>query len=155
MIRVVAIVGSRRYVQIHRVVEFVDRLSIKYPDCVVVSGGAEGVDYWAESTARATGLDVISYRPYEYTNMKYEREFSIETLTFGERAQEIVVAKKRRISPPWFRTYGQAAFHRNGWIVDDGTEVVAFWDGSSRGTQDSMTKARKLGKEPHVFQHAA
>jgi len=44
-------------------------------------------------------------------------------------------------------THGRSAgFIRNGDIVKDSDQVVAFWDGESRGTRDTITKARKAGK---------
>src|SRR4051812_10396313 len=115
---IVAVVGSRKWTMLIDVQRYVERIAQKHPRAIIVSGGAEGVDRTAEEAAAALGLDVISYRPYEYENMEYKREFSIETVTKGERAQAIVVAKSRRINTPYFRTYGQAAIFRNGWIVD-------------------------------------
>ena len=53
--------------------------------------------------------------------------------------------------PDW-KTYGRRAGPlRNIKIVEDSDEVVAFWDGSSRGTQDSISKARIAGKLKAVF----
>lgn len=37
-------------------------------------------------------------------------------------------------------------FARNTLIVQDADQVVAFWDGSSRGTLDVIRKAAKAGK---------
>jgi hypothetical protein len=51
----VAIVGSRNFPHKHWVDAFVDRLQ---PDTVVISGGAKGVDTWAEKAARKRGLNV-------------------------------------------------------------------------------------------------
>lgn len=53
----VAIIGSRGYVKLHQVRAFVMGLP---EGCIVLSGGARGVDQTAEQTARARGLDVIS-----------------------------------------------------------------------------------------------
>lgn len=99
----------------------------------------------AESEAASYGLGVVSYRPYEYTNMKYQREFSIEIVTIGERAQQLVVDKSRRISPPYFGNYATAAFRRNDWIVDDAELLMAFWDGKSRGTDYTVTRSLNAG----------
>lgn len=143
---VVGIVGSREGIRQSLVQDFVIRLHEKHPTAIVVSGGAKGVDQWAEATARSRGMDLISYRPYEYENMNYEREFSIETVTEGERAMAIVVAKHRRINPPFFRTYGQACYFRNAWIVDDATEVVGFWNGKSPGTRNALELAERAAK---------
>ena len=48
--------------------------------------------------------------------------------------------------PKWEK-YGKAAgFKRNGKIVRASNRVVAFWDGRSNGTRDTITKARAEGK---------
>lgn len=143
---VVAIVGSRQDMRQSLVQDFVIRLYEKYPTAVVVSGGARGVDEWAEEAARSRGMDLISYRPYEYFNIYDKKEFSIETVTEGERAQAIVVAKHRRINPPYFSSYGKACFFRNRWIVDDATEIVAFWNTVSPGTAHTLALAKQAGK---------
>jgi hypothetical protein len=146
---VVAFVGSRDYPELSDVTVFLAKMHRKYPDAVIVSGGARGVDTAAERVADKLGYDWISYRPYEYTNMAGDPEFSIETVTKGEIAQEIVVAKSRRINPPHFKSYGQAAFFRNKWIVDDADRVVAFTTGS-RGTADTLRQARAKGIPTHI-----
>ena len=51
----IAIVGSREYPRPQDVTDYVARLPA---DTVIVSGGARGVDSWAERAARARGLAV-------------------------------------------------------------------------------------------------
>ena len=47
--------------------------------------------------------------------------------------------------PDW-KTFGKSAgFKRNSQIVNDCDLLVAFWDGVSRGTKDSMDKAAAAG----------
>jgi hypothetical protein len=49
--------------------------------------------------------------------------------------------------PDW-QTHGKkAGFLRNTQIIEACEMVVAFWDGESRGTKDSLDKAEKLGKK--------
>jgi len=49
-------------------------------------------------------------------------------------------------------THGKAAgFIRNATIVEESDKVVAFWDGVSRGTNDTIKKARSVGKLARVF----
>lgn len=53
--------------------------------------------------------------------------------------------------PEW-ELYGKrAGFMRNEMIVLHSDRVVAFWDGKSRGTKDSIDKALKAGKPLEVF----
>jgi hypothetical protein len=48
---------------------------------------------------------------------------------------------------PDYEKYGNVApLIRNSSIVEDCDKVVAFWNGESRGTLDSIIKAVKLGK---------
>lgn len=47
--------------------------------------------------------------------------------------------------PSWKDGKG-AGFARNGRIVAQSDRVVAFWDGKSRGTMDTVWKAYKSGK---------
>jgi predicted Rossmann fold nucleotide-binding protein DprA/Smf involved in DNA uptake len=148
---VVAIVGSRGWLDLQRVCRYVEKIYIKYPGAVIVSGGARGVDQAAEATAHACGLSLISYRPYEYVNMEHKPEFSIETFTGGQRAQSIVVGMKRRISPPFFPSYGQAAFFRNSWIAQDCDVLVAFHLDGSPGTARTIKVAREFGRPVFVY----
>ena len=55
----VAIVGSRTWTNWEAVRDYVNSLE---PDTVVVSGGARGVDQWAEIFANERGLETIIYR---------------------------------------------------------------------------------------------
>lgn len=50
------------------------------------------------------------------------------------------------VYPADWKTHGErAGFIRNAQIVEDCTELVAFWNGVSRGTMDSVRKARARG----------
>lgn len=49
---------------------------------------------------------------------------------------------------PDYNKFGRSApIIRNLEIVRSVDIVIAFWDGKSRGTNDAIEKARKLGKE--------
>ncbi len=152
---IVAIVGSREFVNLARVSRYVTALAAKYPDAVLVSGGARGVDTMAERTARACGLAVISYRPYSFDSIYDRTLWTIETITHGGSAQEVVVSKHRRISPPCFPSFGKAAFFRNGWIVDDADRFVAFWDGVSAGAGNAIGLANKADKPRYIYRDEA
>lgn len=53
---------------------------------------------------------------------------------------------------PDYSRYGNAApFIRNNEIVRNSDMIVAFWDGISKGTQDTINKARKAGKKVLVY----
>ena len=55
-------------------------------------------------------------------------------------------AKLTEYIPDWDRLGKGAGFVRNQKIIDDCDEVLAFWDGTSRGTRDSIKKAHAARK---------
>jgi hypothetical protein len=107
----VAIVGSRGYTNKPFVEAFVRHLS---EGSVVISGGADGPDSWAEDAARSRGLQVITY------------------------------------IPDWEGLGKKAGVVRNQKIVDEAEVLIAFWDGQSKGTADSIRRARAK-KIPVIF----
>lgn len=46
----------------------------------------------------------------------------------------------------WDLHGSRAGFLRNTTIVEKSDRIVAFWDGESRGTKDTIDKARQAGK---------
>ncbi|MBQ7821113.1 MAG: hypothetical protein IJ391_02385 [Clostridia bacterium] len=53
---------------------------------------------------------------------------------------------------PEYDKYGRGATHRrNDQIIDYAEHVIAFWDGTSRGTKSVIEKCRRLGKPLTVF----
>jgi hypothetical protein len=49
---------------------------------------------------------------------------------------------------PDYESHGRAApFVRNTQIVEASDVIIAFWDGKSTGTIDSVKKAEKMGKK--------
>ncbi len=55
------------------------------------------------------------------------------------------------IPADWKRHGRKAGPVRNAEIVERADVLVAFWDGLSRGTRDSITRARLAGKRVMVF----
>lgn len=56
-----------------------------------------------------------------------------------------------RIFPAEWSKYGKSAgFIRNQMIVDACDMVLAFWDGESKGTQDTINKAKKAKKPTFI-----
>ena len=62
---------------------------------------------------------------------RYAKENNIETLIF---------------KPDWEKHGKAAGMIRNTDIVNNAETIIAFWDGESRGTKDSISKAEKLEK---------
>lgn len=113
----VAIVGSRSFTDYRW---FCQQVSyFVQPSDVIISGGAQGVDSLAEDFAD---------------------EFEIEKKIFEADWQDFsdpCVRKKGK--------YGEynalAGFKRNSKIVKEADLVIAFWDGESTGTEDTLEKA--------------
>lgn len=53
----------------------------------------------------------------------------------------------------WHKYGKSAGYRRNAEIVDHATELVAFWDGKSKGTEHSINLARKAGKKVVVIDY--
>lgn len=69
----------------------------------------------------------------------------------------VAVEEAKRLGMPyevypadWNRYGRRAGIVRNQQIVDASIEVVAFWDGKSRGTKSTMDMARAAGKKLSV-----
>jgi hypothetical protein len=66
---IVAVYGSRNWLEPRAVASFVRGVAARYPDCILLSGGSQigrprrGVDWAAESVALDAGLRVVSLRP--------------------------------------------------------------------------------------------
>lgn len=140
----VGIVGSRGYPDLAAVEFFVRGLARKHPDAQVVSGGCRDVDITAEQTARECGLSVRSYRP-----KKRARHYVV---LIHETGRLVLPVLGENGKPLTFKTFDEAAFARNRWIAEWVDELVAYWDGRSRGTADTIEKAKAAGKQPHVYQ---
>lgn len=59
---------------------------------------------------------------------------------------------KLTIFLPQYERYGRAApILRNKQIVDYADKIIAFWDGSSRGTLSVIKYAQKIGKACEII----
>lgn len=122
--RRVAIVGSRSLndsLEAKRKVEHLVSMLDPEND-IVVTGGADGIDTFAEDAARSFGVGVLVFRPIPPPKDKRTRA-----------------------------GYIAALFERNTRIIDWSTEVHAFWDERSNGTADSINKAEKMHRLVKVW----
>ena len=70
--------------------------------------------------------------------------------SLGEKFAKIYQCKVTVFKPDW-KKYGKSAgFRRNQTIVDNCDMVLAFWDGVSRGTEDTIRKAKKARKPTFI-----
>lgn len=54
--------------------------------------------------------------------------------------------------PDWKKDGRGAGLVRNTQIISESDMVIAFWDGVSKGTMDSINKAKKMNKKVHIIQ---
>lgn len=89
-------------------------------------------------------------------NFTCDRDAGIEVIisggasgadTLAEKYADKHNIEKEIYLPDWYRFGKQAAFIRNKQIIDNCDMVLAFWDGQSKGTKDSIVRA-KLAKKP-------
>lgn len=57
------------------------------------------------------------------------------------------------LKPDWKKFGRGAGVIRNKDIVENADYVLAFWDGSSKGTQNSIDHARKMNKPVKVIKY--
>lgn len=111
----IAIVGSRKFVMINRIINKLLRLKDEYPDNLAfVSGGADGVDKVAKDFAKAKNIPIQVIRP-----VNPEDKFSY--------------------------------LLRNAEIIALSDKIIAFWDGSSKGTKMVIDYAKARGKDVEVI----
>jgi hypothetical protein len=113
----IAVIGSREFKDFKFVKDTViTAFYLNAPLCgnEFVSGGARGVDTWAE-----------------------------ECMTH--------LTPKHIFKPEWDKYGKRAGFIRNQLIINEADKVIAFWDGSSCGTKNSIDLAIKAGKPIDIY----
>jgi hypothetical protein len=88
----------------------------------------------------------------------YFDKFILEIISGGAKGADFLgkrYAENHGISyidfPACWDKYGKSAgFKRNQTIVDACDMVLAFWDGKSKGTQDTINKAKKAKKPTFI-----
>ena len=131
-------VGSRKGVERNVVEAFIHSLAREQPDTIVVSGGAVGVDTFAERRWLALGGAVVSYRIHKIT----PESWGIEEWQIGGREVQQIV--KHDI--PTFANPESALFFRSTMIVDGADRVVAFTNPRfSPGTRFTKAYAKDRG----------
>lgn len=70
--------------------------------------------------------------------------------SLGERFAKIHRMSVTIFKPDWDKYGKSAGFIRNQTIVDACDMVLAFWDGKSKGTQDTINKAKKAKKPTFI-----
>lgn len=114
----IAVVGSRNFNNKDFVINKLSAIILDleyYDDILIISGGAYGVDSWAEEVALIHKISKIIFKP------------------------------------DWDKYGKRAGFLRNELIVNEADKVIAFWDGQSKGTKNSIDLAIKAKKPIDIY----
>lgn len=148
----VAVIGSRKFPDEEKVRDYVSKLwsywggdSLELAhEFALVSGGAVGVDTWAEQEWLSKGGRVLSLRPREIG----PENFRIEAWQLGGEQPNLTVLQDPH---PSFADYKSALWYRDTLIAEAAEGVIAFWDGLSNGTRWTCGYARDIGKPVEVI----
>lgn len=137
----VAIVGPRRGADKAAVEQFVSSLHAKYPDAIVVSGGAEGVDSWAETAWLALGGTVWSYR----VRKKADDHFVTVKWEIGSGHSQMY----ELVGEPSWADWKSALLYRSMLVAEVADQVCAFAGRSRmRGTEFTTWVSRQGYDKP-------
>ena len=70
--------------------------------------------------------------------------------SLGERYANYYNIPIKRFLPEWDKYGKRAGYLRNQTIIDNCDMVLAFWDGQSRGTADTIEKAKRAMKPTFI-----
>ena len=104
----------------------------EFKPSMLISGGATGADALAEKFSRDFGTPI---RVYKANWHDYTPPCIIGTNKYGHKYNKL------------------AGMNRNTKIIEDCDMVIAFWNGVSTGTKDSIDKANALGKKVVVISY--
>lgn len=122
-----AIVGSRGWKDEELLRLRLDQMHAKYTIDLVISGGAAGADQLGEEWARENDVPTVIHTPDWKSCGPECRPGHRKTGRYGEYCPT-------------------AGMRRNTLIINQCDSLIAFWDGESTGTLDSINKATKAGK---------
>lgn len=124
-----AIVGSRNYTNKNRVYHEINECRKFHEITEIVSGGAAGADTF--------GVDYAKEHRIKYT---------VHDAKWDDLSEPCVI----KVNSKGKKYNALAGFNRNTDIVDGCDAMIAFWDGRSPGTLDSIEKARNAKKKLRV-----
>jgi len=98
------------------------------------------------------------FEDYELCKKTILKNFNINAITeivsggakgadsLGEKFAKENNIKLTTFLPDWDKFGKKAGFLRNTTIVENSDIIIAFWKNKSKGTQDTISKARKTNK---------
>ena len=135
--RSIGVCGSRDFENYRMVRHIVTKNVFAGVELLISGGCPNSPDEWAEDQAYRLGIDVVSYRPCSFdSKWRVDRYLNNECLYEGED----VYPSKR-----------DACFARNAWITFDSDKLLAFWDGYSNGTYNTIKHSMDLKKDLAIY----
>ena len=128
---VVAVIGSRTFTNYNTLAKVLDQINNISPISEIVSGGAKGTDSLSEIWASLNDVKMTIYLP-EWDKL--------------DNSDSIV-----KINKYGNKYDAMAGMRRNKFIVNAANIVIAFWDGESKGTLDSIQYAKEIKKPIKIF----
>lgn len=122
----VAVIGSRTFNDYAMLKDYLDRLNAMQHISKIISGGAAGADKLAERWADENGVGKLIFEAI-----------------WDDLSHPDALVKVNSRGKPYD---ARAGFRRNKEIIENADVVLAFWNGSSRGTKDGIDHAEKKGK---------
>jgi len=130
-----------------QVLGFIESLNAIQPDSTLVSGGADGVDSFAESTWFRLGGRIRSYRPAPFGD-----GYGIEVWNYGgAQPAEVLPVECQQVQADDYRS---AALYRDTLIAENVDRLVAFYRaGMTWGSGTAFTEswARDRGVPTYTF----
>lgn len=126
----IAIIGSRDFKD-YKLLEKI--LSVETDISCIISGGAKGADTLGVKYAMEHSI------PYKVFLADW-KDLSFPDAVIKETIKGVKYDAK-------------AGIRRNKQIIENCDKVIAFWDGTSPGTFDSLQKAKKLNKEIKIVKY--
>lgn len=130
---------SEKIADVRRVREAVRASLIEAQPDVVVCGMANGFDLYAGHEAVNLGFNVWCAKPWAGHKPRKGDEPLYNAITmFAEKIVDVDLSE--RYLGPWLYQ------KRNEWMVNQGTHILAYWDGSSGGTKNCLDYNRRTKK---------
>jgi hypothetical protein len=141
----VAIVGSRKDADLSMVDTFVRAMYEKDPEIILVSGGAEGVDKYAETLWMQLGGRVLSYRIFQKDPDRWG--FEVWKLGSWDVIQTFELSQE-----PTFANARSALFYRDALVAENCDKCVGFFaPRRTSGTQATLDLAFGAGRDVYEY----
>lgn len=129
----IAVIGSREFTDYDTLKKILDADIDICSTNFIISGGAPGADSLAARYAREHKIPLIVYEA-EWNNLTHP-DALIKVNNYGKQYD------------------ARAGLRRNSIIIEEADKIIAFHDGTSRGTLDSIQKAKELKKKIKIVKY--